>query len=282
MRSTSPIGYSLFLLTAFLAWPPPVVLAAGEVEIRYLANAGFLIAAGDTKVLVDALYGDGIAGYPVVPPSLRRRVEAGEQELAGVDLVLASHRHGDHFDAHAVARHLGANQDARFVSSEEAVASLAAVDPGLADRATGLWPPEGERASVEHAGIRVTALLLHHGDAPAQNLGLLVEISGLKVAHLGDTEVTAEDLRSLGLADEGIDVALVPYWYFISSRLRSGIGELGALQVVAMHLPAPDAPPAYLAPAKSFDALVEAVRAADPEAWIPLRPLEERRFRARS
>jgi L-ascorbate metabolism protein UlaG (beta-lactamase superfamily) len=274
----------LACLLAFvaLAWPPAVVLSAEEVEevaVTYLGNAGFLIAAGETKVLVDALYGDGLAGYPVVPPLIRRRAEDGERELAGVDVVLASHRHGDHFDAGAVARHLAANPQSRFVSTAEAVASLVAVDPGLADRAVGLWPPAGERASVEHAGVRVTALRLHHGDAPAQNLGLLVEVGGFRLVHLGDTEVTADELRPLGLAAEGIDVALVPYWYFISGRRRPAIGEFGARQMVAVHFPAPDAPPEYFHPASSFGALVDAVRTADPEVWIPLSALETRSFR---
>ena len=38
--------------------------------------------------------------------------------------MLASHHHGDHFDAEAVARHLASNPGARFVSTRQAVDRL--------------------------------------------------------------------------------------------------------------------------------------------------------------
>jgi len=50
------------------------------VEITYLGNEGFLITAGETRILIDALYGDGL--------------------------------------------HLLHNPEARFVSTEQAVARL--------------------------------------------------------------------------------------------------------------------------------------------------------------
>lgn len=266
------------LLVLGLAGPRASELMAGDVEVHYLGNAGFLLSAGETKVLVDALFGDGIAGYPTLPPPLRRRVEAGTEDLSGVDLALATHRHGDHFDAAAVARHLDANPLVRFVSTEEAVARLLSVAPELAERATGLWPAPGERLLLEHAGVRVTALRLHHGAAAAQNLGLLVEIGAVSILHLGDTEVTAEELAPLNLNEEAIDVALVPYWYLLSSRLQPAIAELGARWIVVMHLPAPDAPPEYFAPAADRSELVTALRNAEPEAWVPLRAMEGRTF----
>ncbi len=46
--------------------------AAEGVEVTYLGNEGFLIAAGDVRVVVDALFDDGIKGYPTVPPGPRR------------------------------------------------------------------------------------------------------------------------------------------------------------------------------------------------------------------
>jgi L-ascorbate metabolism protein UlaG (beta-lactamase superfamily) len=273
----------LLLLTVALVGPPVPARAAGWVSIRYLGNEGFLISAGETKVLIDALYGEGLEGYPVVPAAIRRQAKAGDGDFAGVDLVLATHRHGDHFDAAAVACHLDANRGARFVSTEEATARLLDLDPDVVDRVTGLWPAEGERVTVEPAApessdLRITALRLHHGDNPAQNLGFLVEIGGLVVMHLGDADVTAEELRPLDLAEEGIDVVLAPYWFWDATH-RPALDELGARHRVAMHLPVPEAPAEYFAPAESLDALVDALRTEDPEVWIPLRPLEEQKFR---
>ena len=44
-----------------------------------------LLAGGDDRVLIDALFGSGIPGYPAVEPGLRSRLERGEGLGAGVD-----------------------------------------------------------------------------------------------------------------------------------------------------------------------------------------------------
>ena len=57
-----------------------------------------------------------------VDPELKQQSVA--RRFAGVDLILASHFHGDHFDAASVARHLRANPEAVFLSTNQAVAEL--------------------------------------------------------------------------------------------------------------------------------------------------------------
>ena len=62
-------------IVPLLVLAAPAAAIAEGVELTYLGNEGFLIAAGETRVLVDALYGEGLRGYPVVPPAERRRLE---------------------------------------------------------------------------------------------------------------------------------------------------------------------------------------------------------------
>lgn len=280
MRRPILLAVPLILVLA-VALAGALPARAGEIELRYLGNEGFLISAGETKVLVDALYGDGLDGYPVVPSGVRRRAEAAAGEFSGVDVVLASHRHADHFDAPAVARHLAANPGALFASSEEAARLLREHAPELAEqRIRGFWPAEGERATFETEGIRVSAIRMHHGRAPAQNVGFLVEIGGLSLLHVGDSEVSPEEVGSLPLAEDEVDVLMVPFWYLSSAQRRPALEALGARHVVAMHLPAADAPPEYFGRAGSLEGLVSALEEARPDAWIPRATLEARTFRA--
>ncbi len=256
--------------------------ARAGVEVTYLANEGFLIAAGDARVLVDALFGDGLAGYETVPAATRRELEAASGSFAGVDLVLASHHHGDHFDPRAVARHLENNPGARFVSTRQAVERLRRVAgfERFADRVEGHWPAEGETAAVEHAGIRVTVLNLHHGRdrrPPVQNLGFLIEIGGLRLLHVGDTEVTVEDVRPYALGDAGVDVFFAPAWTFTYDVWRPVLAEVGARARVVMHLAAEGAPAGTFGPDGTRAKRLERIRAADPDA-IVLETLETRRF----
>lgn len=218
------------------------------VAVVPLANAGVLLVAGERRVLVDALFGDGLPGYATVPPARRADLEAARGEFAGVDLVLATHAHRDHFDAAAVARHLAANPAARFVSTPQAVAAIRALPAGaaLADRLHAVLPDEGERATLRFDDVTVTAFQLHHGRGlarPVANLGFLVELGGRRVVHLGDTAATAEELAATGLAARGIDLALVPFWRLLDEADRAAIRRaLRPARLTAMHVPLPAAP----------------------------------------
>ena len=255
------------------------------VEVTYLGNEGFLITAGERKLLIDALFGDGIDGYPVVPPGPRRQLEAATGAFAAVDLVLATHDHDDHFNARAVARHLHANPRARFISTHQAVERLRQLpdfDP-LADRAEGYWPAENARVTVTHGDIEVTILNLHHGRGrrpEVQNLGLLIDLGGVRLLHVGDTEVSPVDIRPYRLRDEAIDVLFAPSWFFDSPRFRQVIDEIGAGARIAMHLAEESAPASWFGPSGSREKRIAEIRKADPEAVL-FEAMETRSFSAR-
>lgn len=243
------------------------------VRITYLANEGFLITSGETKVLIDALFGSGIEGYPVVPAAMREQLEAATGLFAGVDLVLTTHFHRDHFDPQSVARHLRSNPGARYISTHQAVDRLRQL-PGFKDlerRVTGHWPAEGQRAVIEYEGLRVTLLNLHHGrgrNPPVQNLGFLIELGGLRLLHVGDTEVTLNDVRPYALGDAGIDVFFVPAWYFTYSQWQPLLTEVDASVRVIMHLAEPGAPASFFGPEGSRAKRLERILAADPDAIV--------------
>lgn len=248
------------------------------MEITYLANEGFLIAAGERKVLIDALF-PGIDGYPRLDGQLRIDLEAGKPPFDGIDLVLATHHHDDHFGATEAARFLAAHP-AVFLSTRQAVERLRAV--GGNDLPDTVFPSSGEAASVGAAGIRVETLDLHHGryrKPPVENLGFLVEIDGFKILHIGDTEATLEDLRPLGLAELGIDVALLPVWYLTERQWQGVVAEeIQPARIVAMHLAEPGAPASWFGSAGGFEERVKRIEVAWPDAWIPTTPLECRRY----
>lgn len=272
------LALCLFTSGTLYAQPTP---AAG-VEVTYLGNEGFLIAAGETRILIDALFGDGLDGYAVVPPEPRRQLEAASGRFEGVDLVLASHYHGDHFDAEAVARHLVSNPGARFVSTHQAVDRLRKVPDftRFADRVEGYWPAEGTTDQVEHAGVKVTILNLHHGrgrQPPVQNLGLLIDVGGQRLLHVGDTEVTVADVSAYALGDADIDVLFAPGWFFGYKQWKPLLAEIDASSTVVMHLAEPSAPASYFGPAGSRAKRIERILEVDPSAII-FESMEARRF----
>jgi len=243
--------------------------AVDPCTVTALGNEGFLIESGDSKVMIDGLY-VGLPGY--VAPSdeeLKARVH-GEGKYAGIDLVLVSHYHEDHFDTDAVGRHLVANQETILVTSEQASEQLRYEFPAyddVADRVRVLNPGRGAPDSLTEKGVELEALFFHHGSDRLyiQNLAFIVRLDGCTFLHVGDSLSTPAELAEHALADQQIDVACVPYWYLTdAAEVKAVLSTIGADMVIAMHLPAPDAPASYFEPATDLDGLHRAMRAATP------------------
>jgi L-ascorbate metabolism protein UlaG (beta-lactamase superfamily) len=255
------------------------------VEIIHIANEGFLIAGGGRRVLIDALFSSGVQGYPTIPTDLRTKLEQGEAPFESIDLVLATHHHADHFDPAMVARYLERFPDAHFVSTEQAVARFRDAvrsRPDLMARARGLLPPEGQRIRLAPRGIGLTVLNLHHGSdrsPPVQNLGFIIEVGGMKLLHVGDTEADARDFAPYALADQQIDVALLPSWLLTYEKWKRAVTKsIVPKRIVVMHLPSPDAPQSWFGKSRDLAGLKRAILRAFPDAVFLERPEESRRF----
>ena len=274
-RPPAALAFAALTMSILFAASSPA--AADELRIVYLGNEGFLLRSGETVVLVDALFGEGIDGYGTVPAAERSRLEQGAAPYDEIDLVLASHFHRDHFNAAAVARFLANNPDAAFLSTEQAVRDLGR-EMGTGSTSPqpiqGVWPREGEKLELEFDGVGLTVFNLHHGrDRPAvQNLGLLVEICGLRILHIGDTEANVADMRAAGLQGLKPDVALLPSWYLRPGRWSEPVREvIEPKRIVAMHLPTGRAPKSFFyGGSTDLDSLVALIRDSHPDASVPL------------
>ena len=70
-------------------------------------------------MLIDGLHGEYRAAYPFLPEPHRDAIERAQPPFDGVDVVLVSHRHLDHFHAESVGRYLANQPQAVLVSSEQ-------------------------------------------------------------------------------------------------------------------------------------------------------------------
>ena len=224
---------------------PPVAPPANSVT--YVGNSGFLLRAGGKAILIDALF-DGFPGGYTIPASVREPLLAGLPPFDGIDLILATHDHGDHFSAAAVRRALESNPRAVFVGPAAAVAALT----GLGDRARALEVAEGQRGTLEVNGIRIDAMRLSHGTPPPGrpdivNLAYLVTAGGVKFFHTGDIDVNVIPmpyLQGLGVRDDHVDVAFVPHFLLsLSGPLPFVTEGIRPRFVVASHLQYTGAPP---------------------------------------
>ncbi|HET9311291.1 MAG TPA: MBL fold metallo-hydrolase [Actinomycetota bacterium] len=219
----------------------------GVVALTWLGQAGFAISAGGRTALVDPFlsgHEDRLYEASLAPTS-----------ASGVDVVLCTHEHIDHFDAETAPAIAAASPDAVFVVPTPILDQV--TEAGVAaDRVLGVQP--GERHEV--AGFSVEAVPACHGvtmdDAygfgegisggEVRFLGYVVDADGVRLYHAGDT-ILYEGMEA-AVRRLGPDVALLPVNGRSAEREARGIvgnlneeeaprlaADIGADTLVPMH-----------------------------------------------
>lgn len=213
-----------------------------NVNVTYIANEGVLIAAKGKKVLIDGLHQKYLDEYSYPPDDLREKLESAKGEFEGIDLVLVSHIHGDHFHPGSVGRLLASDKHSVLASSPQVVQSI---EENFSDyekvksRVHAVGFEFGKESSLE-TGILVRYLALSHGTgrhATIQNLGHVIDVGGVRFLHLGDADMTDENFSPFELEKAGIDVAFIPYWYLRSEKGREFVDrQFAPKHIIAVHV----------------------------------------------
>jgi L-ascorbate metabolism protein UlaG (beta-lactamase superfamily) len=82
-------------LATVLSHPPTPQPAVG-VTVTFIANEGVMLSGGGRKVLIDALFERYSTGFALADDSTRAALAAARAPFDSVDLLLFTHRHGDH------------------------------------------------------------------------------------------------------------------------------------------------------------------------------------------
>ena len=208
--------------------------------VRYVANAGMLVSVDGRHFLIDAPIRDGIEPYPTSSPEERVRLETARPPYDGVDAILITHWHEDHFSAEAIAAHLSANQRAIVISSPEVIDRIRAIAPRLpASRFRPYLPAPGQADMTRVGDVPVRVLRIRHNPTrrlPEQHVGFLIGETRA-VLHVGDADPVAGNFAVLA-AMPRVDLALLPYWYVLTEKSRQMVTTaIAPRQIVAMHLP---------------------------------------------
>jgi L-ascorbate 6-phosphate lactonase len=178
---------------------PPIT---GRVALTWLGQSGFALSAAGVTALID----------PFLAPHRGRRYESAlaARAATGVDVVLCTHEHLDHFDADSVPAIAATSPEAVVVVPAPIVDMV--TEAGVPnDRVLGVQPGE----THEVAGLTIRAVPARHGvtmdDAYGfgetlsgglvRFLGYVVAADGVRLYHAGDTihydgmERTVGDLR---------------------------------------------------------------------------------------
>ncbi|MCB2096680.1 MAG: MBL fold metallo-hydrolase [Parvularculaceae bacterium] len=213
----------------------------------YVANAGVLVARGQTKILIDAFYAYSYDTYLTPPTAIEDAMMRGEAPYDGVDAVFVSHIHGDHFSPAPMLDYLRAQPAVRLFAPTQVVDALeeAGMEDGLRSRIVPVdIGPEDNARSLHFGDVEIDVVSLPHaGNRPeVQNYSWRVTLDDeTTIIHFGDAGSVEENFarHSKHFSAREHDAAFPPYWWYDEPSGR-GILEnyVKAKQVIGVHIPA--------------------------------------------
>ncbi len=127
------------------------------LSLHYVANAGVLVAAGRTRILIDALFDRPNPAYRAPSADTIEKMVNGTAPFDGVGLALVTHNHPDHFDARVALRFLESRRDAVLMAPADAVEAMRGVATEwsrLAPRIVPIDGPVGHQRDPAGPGCR--------------------------------------------------------------------------------------------------------------------------------
>lgn len=210
-------------------------------EITYVSNAGFLWTLDEKKVLVDGLCDCGSSVFQSLPESTYQQILQGQPPFDGLELLLISHHHSDHFSAPKTVKFLRQNQGVTVVSTNNVIKAIQAE---LAENEKydliPLAPPMYSGVEITVKGFNLSAYSLRHDGeqfAAVPNLAFLIR-DKVKLMYVGDALASKENFHGLGLKELGLDRLVAPFPYVGLPSARKVITEyINPRKILAVHLP---------------------------------------------
>lgn len=221
---------ALQLLAIGLAFGQSTGYASDNPSVLYMANEGFMVESGETKVVFDPLFRNGYGYYQLLPKEMEEALFAGTPPFDGIDAVFVSHYHGDHFSPEDILRLLKEQQDIRLYAPLQAVKALrriARADDGKVFERVNAVELAYKDAPVSMGmnGLKIEAVRIPHAGWPTgrldvANISWRVTLNdSTTVLHMGDAD--PNDIHFERDADYWAKghthMAFPPYWFFSSN-----------------------------------------------------------------
>jgi L-ascorbate metabolism protein UlaG (beta-lactamase superfamily) len=207
------------------------------LEVTYIANEGFMIAMGGTKVLIDALPKSKY--YATPSDTLAANIMDGIPPFGDIDYALVTHDHADHFNPEMMSRFLLHHPVTSFIASSETCGKLTR-DSTVSQRGSAIDLKAGQFRTIRGSKAEIVALRLDHsGNRDITNLAFIVRSNNYTVMHVGDAILAfnEEYLRSVDWSSFNVDLLFIEF-FDRSTPTQEIIRDLiKPKHVILMHIP---------------------------------------------
>ncbi len=215
-----------------------------SVSVTYIANCGFLVEIDSKKILIDALFNEGFNHYVVPDSSTIELINSNKKPFNGIDLVLVTHKHGDHFDPEMLLSFMLGNPDAKLICPAQVIEMLSQYEKEYNKIKSNIINASPELYSselIEVDGLEIYACRLMHGhvnNKDIQNIAYLVSFNGKSFFHTGDADPhQVIKYSGIKLSDRNITVGLINDGFGNMQNASITREFINAQNNVTMHLP---------------------------------------------
>ena len=189
--------------------------------LNYVANMGVLVSSGDSKVLIDGLFDKTHPSIRAPAPETIESIMKGEPPFDGIDLVLVTHNHSDHFNAALAVRYMEARPEPFLVAPSDAVETMQKASHDwsrISSRviSVDLKVEEYVKRDVACIPLAIGRILHDSNLKTPMTLVYLIEINGWRVFHGGDNTWKPDQYMVFGLETVPVDLAVIGYAWPLS------------------------------------------------------------------
>lgn len=236
----------LYLLSFTLFAPNIWANSIAEVHsarVTYLANCGFMVQVGQTTLMFDGCFQNGMDRYQQPDANTVELMKNGAAPFDKVDYVFISNFHADHFDPYVLTQFLLHNETAKLFCPQQVINRLRIFNNDfsvVSKRIIEVTPVSNYYDRLLVDGIEIVACNLKSEKRMndyVENMAYLVNVNGVKLFHSGDSSVeTLDDLRGINLREQNVDIAFLNVIYGVGRYAKQTNKLVNARYTVLMHL----------------------------------------------
>ena len=196
-----------------------------EVKITYIANTGYMVETENSKVLIDAVFNNGLRNYMIPSEEVLKKMINGDTPFDAVTALFITHGDVDHINAVLVGEFLASNT-LRYVVCSNMAKNIIKNKIGsikfdsIKNRIISSTPDLFSSIQKEIGRIGIEMIRLRHSGTMGneENLGYLLTMDGINIFHSGDNDGFVADGQAvngvteyskIGIDKRKIDLAIL-------------------------------------------------------------------------